>query len=414
MTSLISVALIIVAPRESTPTPLPDARESARAAHPDCRRGPCCRPGRRTPPGGSGPRARRARPARPRAPARDLPRARRGPPGSAAPRCGRALAPGRGPRRPAPRRPPGPPAGDPFARAWRAARRSPARAPRPRARPRRRRRAAAVPGRRATAATGTRRGPGSPRTPRPRPRAPGQPAPCDPAPRPAKRAPSRSAWRSPRGPSRGAPFERAHGLRDDPPVVLVPQALPDQLLGDGGRQIAHLTPQLVARPPDVGLELDPRALDEAVGLGARGLDELSLLVGGLLPRRLPDGLRLGVGLAQLRHVLLQLSPGLRPPPLGLIERLLDGGRPLLHLRDERSVEELPEDEQENAELDHLDDQRHVEADDPAAALARGLRGKSARGPPEQRAGCERDAPPPPANAFTHAEVSCAGVRPVGL
>src|SRR5205807_2563211 len=194
---------------------------------------------------------------------------------------------------------------------------------------------------RSTAATGPRRGPGSPRTPRPRPRAPGQPAPGAPAPRPAQRAPSRSAWRSPRGLSRGAPLERAHGLRDDPPVVLVPQALPD-------------------------------------------------------------------------HVLLQLSPGLGARALGLVERLLDGGRPLLHLRDERSVEKLPEDEQENEEIDHLDDQRHVEADDPAAALARGLRGERARGQPEQRDGRERDAPPPPANAFTHAEVSCAGLSPVGL
>ena len=67
-------------------------------------------------------------------------------------------------------------------------------------------------------------------------------------------------------------------------MVLVPQALPDQLLGDGGREIAHLTPQLVTRPSDVGLELDPRALDEAVGLGARGLDELvdRSLLGGFV------------------------------------------------------------------------------------------------------------------------------------
>src|SRR5207245_11265792 len=168
------------------------------------------------------------------------------------------------------------------------------------------------------------------------------PPPGGPARRAAPRPRSRAAWRSPRGLSRGAPLERAHGLRDDPPVVLVPQALPDQLLGDGGREIAHLTPQLVTRPSDVGLELDPRALDEAVGLGARGLDELALLVGGLLPRRLPDGLRLGIGLAQLRHVLLQLSPGLGARALGLVERLLDGGRPLLPLPDDRSVGKLPE------------------------------------------------------------------------
>src|SRR5207245_1486513 len=139
------------------------------------------------------------------------------------------------------------------------------------------------------------------------------PPPGGPARRAAPRPRSRSAWRSPRGLSRGAPLERAHGLRDDPPVVLVPQALPDQLLGDGGREIAHLTPQLVTRPSAVGLELDPRALDEAVGL-----------------------------------------------------------------------------------------------------CPRGLRGERARGQPEQRDGRERDAPPPPANAFTHAEVSCAGLSPVGL
>jgi len=67
-------------------------------------------------------------------------------------------------------------------------------------------------------------------------------------------------------------------------------------------------------------------------------------------------------------VLLALALGLGPRGLRFLERLADGLGPLLHLREQRLVEQLAQDEQQEEEVDALDDDRPVQVDEAASAL----------------------------------------------
>ena len=60
---------------------------------------------------------------------------------------------------------------------------------------------------------------------------------------------------------------------------------------------------------------------------------------------------------------------LGPRSLRLLQGLLDGQRPLFHLRGQRLVEEAPQHEQQQAEIDGLDDERLVEVDESSALAA---------------------------------------------
>ena len=75
-----------------------------------------------------------------------------------------------------------------------------------------------------------------------------------------------------------------------------------------------------------------------------------------------DRRRLGVRRAEPRRVLLLLPRRLGAGRLRLVQRLLDRLRSLLHLGEERLVEQPLQDDQEDHEVDDLDDQRLVEAD----------------------------------------------------
>src|SRR5206468_2712349 len=109
-------------------------------------------------------------------------------------------------------------------------------------------------------------------------------------------------------------------LGEDAPVLLVAQALPDELLGHGGRELCDLAPQLVARASDVRLHLRPGALDEPLRLRAGGVDEPRPLLRRLLQRLGADRGRLSVEGPQARLVLLPLARGLGARGLGFLER----------------------------------------------------------------------------------------------
>ena len=93
---------------------------------------------------------------------------------------------------------------------------------------------------------------------------------------------------------------------------------------------------------------------------------LARLLRRLLQRRVAHGGGLGVGRAQPRLVLFLLPRGLGARGLGLVERLLDGAGPLLHLRQEGLIEEALQDEEQDQEVDDLHDQRLIHADQPTA------------------------------------------------
>ena len=71
---------------------------------------------------------------------------------------------------------------------------------------------------------------------------------------------------------------------------------------------------------------------------------------------------------------LALALGLGAGGLGFLERLLDGLGALLHLRHEGLVEELPENEEQDEEVDHLDEEGLVQVDQ-AALPPSGERGR---------------------------------------
>ena len=68
--------------------------------------------------------------------------------------------------------------------------------------------------------------------------------------------------------------------------------------------------------------------------------------------------------AWILAVLLPLLLRLGASGLGLVERLLDGLRPLVHLGQQGAVQELGQDEQEQEKVDGLDDERLVQVDEP--------------------------------------------------
>src|SRR5262249_28754849 len=115
-------------------------------------------------------------------------------------------------------------------------------------------------------------------------------------------------------------------------------------------------------------------------LGTRGVEQPLLLVGRVLQRLRANRRRLGVRCAQPQLVLLLLAGGLGARGLRFVERLLDRLSTLGHLREERLVEEPLQDQQEDDEVEELDDQRLVEADQ-ATALVPALGG----GPRQTRA-----------------------------
>src|SRR5207247_411507 len=100
-------------------------------------------------------------------------------------------------------------------------------------------------------------------------------------------------------------------------------ALAHELLGHRGGELRALAPQLVARAPDVRLQLRARAVDQPLRLRAGRADEALLLLRGLLQGLGADRGRLGVGGAQARPGLLLLQPRLGPPGLTLVARLVD-------------------------------------------------------------------------------------------
>src|SRR6266850_210622 len=347
------------------------ALSSEPAGRPGCRPRSGCRSRRRSRRAGSRPPPRRAPPfcrrGRRRA-ATPAPCARRR---SAAPSCGRGRALGSGPR--------------PRARGTR--RRSPAESRRGRARPRGRgslaracrRRAAARSRRRCRAWRRPRRRAArrSARAPRRRARAPPPaPAPRRPA-RPGRaRGRDRAApWRTSARRRATSPADPRDGVLHDAAMLLVAQALAHELLGDGDGDLAHLAPQLLARAAVVRLCLRPRGLDELLCLATRGVHQLALLVRRLLQGRRADRLRLGVRGAQTLGVVLLLPGGRGARGLRRLERGLDGRRALFHLGEQRLVEDPVEDGEQDQEVEHLDDQRLVEADQPSAAVLAALGGR---------------------------------------
>src|SRR5436309_3667794 len=205
-----------------------------------------------------------------------------------------------------------------------------------------------------------------------------RPAPARPRPpRPGRaRGRGRAApWRRSARPRATSPADPRDGVVHDAAMLLVAQALAHELLGDGDGDLAHLAPQLLARAADVRLRLHSRGLDELLCLATRGLHQLALLVGRLLQGRGADRLRLGIRGAQTLGVLLLLLGGRGARGLRRLERGLDGRRALFHLGEQRLVEEPVEDGEQDQEVEHLDDQRLVEADQPAAALLAALGGR---------------------------------------
>jgi hypothetical protein len=79
-------------------------------------------------------------------------------------------------------------------------------------------------------------------------------------------------------------------------------------------------------------------------------------------------LRLGVRGLQLRGVLLAFALGVGPRGLRLLEGLADGLGALLHLGEQRLVEQLAQDEKEQEEIDGLDDDGPVQVDEAASTL----------------------------------------------
>src|SRR5260370_1172578 len=165
-----------------------------------------------------------------------------------------------------------------------------------------------------------------------------------------------------------SPTDPRDGVINDAAVLLVAQALAHQLLGHGDGDVGDLTPQLLARAANVRLRLRPRGLDEQLRLATCGLHQLTLLLRGFLERRRPNRLRFRVGRADSLGALLLLPGGLGARGLRRLQRGLDGHGALLHLREERFVEKAVEDGEKDEEVEHLDDQRLVEADQPAAAV----------------------------------------------
>src|SRR2546422_7234481 len=125
---------------------------------------------------------------------------------------------------------------------------------------------------------------------------------------------------------------------------------------------------LLSSTADIGVHLSLRGFDEALRFGAGGFDEAPLLLPGFLERLLANGGRLGVGLTQPRRVLFDLMRRLGTRGLGLLQRSLDRAGALLHLREERPVEQTAENQKEDDEVHRLDDERLVEADQAAAAV----------------------------------------------
>src|SRR2546430_15092498 len=75
---------------------------------------------------------------------------------------------------------------------------------------------------------------------------------------------------------------------------LVPQALPDELLGHRSGELRDLAPQFITRAPDVRLHLRSRAVDQPLRLRAGRIDEPLLLLRGLLQGPGADRGRLGL------------------------------------------------------------------------------------------------------------------------
>jgi hypothetical protein len=101
-----------------------------------------------------------------------------------------------------------------------------------------------------------------------------------------------------------------------------------------------------------------------------------------------------------------LARGFGARRLRLVERLLDRLRALGHLREERLVEQPLQDQQQDDEVQELDDQRLVEADEAAAlvpALAR--RQRDARRQQHQENDDTRDGADPFPFTLMHSEVS---------
>ena len=131
-----------------------------------------------------------------------------------------------------------------------------------------------------------------------------------------------------------------------------------------------------------------------------------MLLRGLLQGLGADRGRLGVRGAQARLVLLLLTRGLGARRLRLLERLLDGGGPLLHLREEGLVEEPLQDDEQDEEVDDLDDQRPVEADEAALVSAfrrPGDTGALERAPGEEQGASAHDPDRPVAFTPIHNE-----------
>jgi hypothetical protein len=81
---------------------------------------------------------------------------------------------------------------------------------------------------------------------------------------------------------------------DDPAVVVVAQALLDELLRRGDREVAHFPAQLLPRAANVLGELGLRGFNQASRFASRCLDQAALLLCSLLERRGPDRLRLRI------------------------------------------------------------------------------------------------------------------------
>ena len=69
-------------------------------------------------------------------------------------------------------------------------------------------------------------------------------------------------------------------------------------------------------------------------------------------------------------MLLPLALRLGPRGLGFLEGLADGLRALLHLGEQRPVEEPPEHTEQQGEVDDLEAQRPVDVDEARLAFAR--------------------------------------------
>src|SRR5712691_1495586 len=108
---------------------------------------------------------------------------------------------------------------------------------------------------------------------------------------------------------------------DDPAVVLFAERLAYELLGDGDGKAGHLTAQLIARPPDVGVGLRTRCLDKAPRFDLCRLDERALFLRGFLQRLRADRRRFLIGAPQTGRVLLLLSCRFGARGLGLLQRL---------------------------------------------------------------------------------------------